>query len=78
VPLDTGTIASPLGTWTFARYTPRASSLLSATLASAWYFDGVLAHARTRVFPRGRLGLMLQLDEPHRDAGGSRCARACA
>jgi AraC-like DNA-binding protein len=74
VPLETGTIASTLGTWTFARYTPRASSLLSATLASAWYFDGVLAHARERVFPKGRHGLMLQLDEPHRDAGGNRYA----
>lgn len=70
--IEVGTIASPLGDWTFARYRPQPHEPLAASLDSAWYFDGVLTHSRERVFPKGTHGLIVQLDEPHRATTGER------
>jgi AraC-like DNA-binding protein len=58
---------SPLGRWTVARWTPPADSPLHDTVERIWYFDGLLTHAKERVFPDGTVELIVMLDERHRD-----------
>ncbi|MBV8638446.1 MAG: AraC family transcriptional regulator [Candidatus Eremiobacteraeota bacterium] len=58
---------SHLGRWTAARWSPPPASPLCGMIERIWYFDGVLANAKERVFPDGRAELIVMLDEPHRD-----------
>jgi AraC-like DNA-binding protein len=58
---------SALGRWTAAQWEPPSESPLSAFVEHIWYFDGVLTHAKERVFPDGSAELVVMLDEPHRD-----------
>jgi hypothetical protein len=57
---------SALGTWTSAQWKPARGTALYGALDRIWYFDGVLAARRERVFPDGLIELIVQLDEPHR------------
>lgn|SRR5579884_403219 len=58
---------SPLGRWTAAHWSPPLNSHLHGLVEDVWYFDGLLTHAKERVFPDGRAELIVQLDQPHRD-----------
>lgn len=58
---------SALGRWTFGRWLPPQPSKLSGLVERVWYFDGMMTHARERVFPDGLAELQVMLDEPHRD-----------
>jgi hypothetical protein len=50
VHVTTRTIDSPLGRWTHAEARP---AHLARVVESIWYFDGVVAERRERVFPSG-------------------------
>jgi AraC-like DNA-binding protein len=54
-----------LGRWTQTEYRPRH---LDGLVESVAFFDGTIALPRERVFPNGTLELIIQFDEPHRQA----------
>lgn len=58
--------ASPLGAWLLASWAPPA---LAGVVESMWYFEGRLAHRRERVFPIGRLELIVHLGECYGEVG---------
>ena len=60
-------VDSALGHWTTAHWEPSSESPLRGFVERIWYFDGVLARAKERVFPDGTAELVVMLDEPHRD-----------
>lgn len=75
--ISTRTIDSPLGNWLHAEWRPGD---LGGLLESIWYFDGVVAERRERVFPSGIIELIVHLDERYYlvDAGeATLCAPAC-
>jgi AraC-like DNA-binding protein len=55
----------PLGRWTQTECRPRH---LPGLVESVGFFDGTIALPRERVFPNGTLELIIQFDEPHRQA----------
>ncbi len=55
--------ASPLGEWQIGFWSPAG---LSDVIESMWSFDGRVALARERIFPRGRLELIVHFDEVYR------------
>jgi AraC-like DNA-binding protein len=67
--IRTQQIDSELGRWTQVHWEPAASDPLFGAVERIWDFEGVLACARERVFPSGRFGVVVQLDDPHRPAG---------
>ncbi len=64
-------IDSELGRWTQVHWEPAASDPLFGAVERIWDFEGVLDCARERVFPSGRFGVVVQLDDPHRPAGSA-------
>jgi AraC-like DNA-binding protein len=58
-------VDGPLGWWTQTEYRPRH---LAGVVDGIWYFDGFVSLSRERVFPNGMLELIIQFDEPHRQA----------
>jgi AraC-like DNA-binding protein len=69
--IELSTVDSELGRWTHAAWRPATGEPLAGLVDHIWYFEGTLAHAWETVFPSGTLELIVQLDEPHRPAGGS-------
>jgi AraC-like DNA-binding protein len=69
--ITVSTVDSALGRWTHAAWRPVAGEPLAGLVEHVWYFEGTLAHAWETVFPNGMLELIVQLDEPHRPAGGA-------
>jgi AraC-like DNA-binding protein len=64
--ITTQRVDSPLGCWTHSVWRPPPRTGLSAVVESIMYFAGTLTFPRERVFPDGRVELVVQLDEPHR------------
>jgi AraC-like DNA-binding protein len=69
--IRTQQIDSELGRWTQVQWEPAASDPLFGAVEKIWDFEGALDCARERVFPSGRLGVVVQLDDPHRLAGSA-------
>ncbi|MCD2342409.1 helix-turn-helix domain-containing protein [Ideonella azotifigens] len=64
---QTWQVDGPLGTWIGADWRPPA---LAVQVEKLWAFDGVLNHARERVFPDGSIELIVQLGPCHRSTEG--------
>jgi AraC-like DNA-binding protein len=64
--ITTQYVDSLLGCWTHSVWRPPPRSGLAAVVESITYFAGTLTFPRERVFPDGRVELVVQLDEPHR------------
>jgi AraC-like DNA-binding protein len=80
VEITTRHVDSPLGCWTHSVWRPPPRTALSAVVESITYFAGTLTFPRERVFPDGRVELVVQLDAPHRLVRGEtaeRFAPAC-
>ena len=72
LPIRTLSHASPLGRWTFRECRPAG---LSAWIETIWEVEGTVTHVRERVFPNGRVDLLVNLGPPQRlieGAGGER------
>jgi AraC-like DNA-binding protein len=69
--IRTQQIDSELGRWTQVQWEPAASDPLFGAVERIWDFEGILDCARERVFPSGRIGVVIQLDDPHRPAGSA-------
>ena len=54
---------TPLGPWLYSECRPAA---LAGLVDLVWYFEGPSANRRKRVFPNGRLELLVNLGEPYR------------
>lgn len=70
-------VDSPLGRWTHSEWSP---AHLTGIVESIGYFAGEPAHPRERVFPNGRLELIVHLGERYSLVDGSRtelCPVAC-
>ncbi len=61
-------VDSALGRWTYSEWQP---AHLAGFVESIGCFEGEPAHPRERVFPHGRLELMVHLGARYRPAGGS-------
>jgi AraC-like DNA-binding protein len=66
VDISTQQVDSALGRWTHSVWRPAPGTGLSAVVESITYFAGTLTFPRERVFPDGRVELVVQLDAPHR------------
>lgn len=55
--------ASSLGRWTFSECRPAA---LATLIESIWEVEGTVAHTRERIFPNGRVDLLVNLGPPQR------------
>jgi len=60
---------SPFGKWLMAHWSPVQ---LSAVLDQLWYFEGTVAVPRERVFPDGRVDLIVHLGPVYRQVTGER------
>ncbi|MGH7469443.1 MAG: helix-turn-helix domain-containing protein [Longimicrobiales bacterium] len=60
---------SALGRWQFARWCPPQ---LAGVVDSLWYFEGALANTRERIFPDGRIELIVHLGPVYRQVDGTR------
>lgn len=58
---------SPLGTWTQYDCAPRD---LADVVESIWEVDGVVTHPRSRIFPNGRVDLIVNLGPPQEVVDG--------
>ena len=58
---------SALGRWTHTEWGPRPGDPLEWAVERIWDFDGMAAAPQERVFPNGRIELILQLDERYLD-----------
>jgi AraC-like DNA-binding protein len=58
---------SALGRWLFARWRPPQ---LAGVVDSMWYFEGTLTHRRERIFPDGRIELIVHLGPVHSQVNG--------
>ncbi|HUF35695.1 MAG TPA: AraC family transcriptional regulator [Gemmatimonadales bacterium] len=58
---------SALGRWTHTGWRPRPGDPLDWAVERIWDFDGMAAAPQERVFPNGRIELILQLDERYLD-----------
>lgn len=70
-------VETPLGCWEIATWAPAS---LAAVVDSMWYFDGRLDCPRERIFPQGRLELIVHLGavyEEVRDGRPERYPVAC-
>jgi AraC-like DNA-binding protein len=56
-----------LGRWTHTEWSPRPGDPLEWAVERIWDFDGMAAAPQERVFPNGRIELILQLDERYLD-----------
>src|SRR5262245_34435702 len=63
--ITTSRVDGPIGRWTNTEYRPRH---LAGLVESIGFFDGVVNPLRERVFPNGMVELIIQFDEPHRQA----------
>ena len=75
--ITTFQVDSPLGTWTANEWRPPH---LVSVVEFFWHFDGRVAVPRERVFPSGRLELIVQLDATYRlidGAGAESCPVTC-
>jgi AraC-like DNA-binding protein len=66
---------SPLGRWSYSVWRPPR---LGALVDHVWAYDGPSSHRRKRVFPNGRVELILNFGEPYRlveGAGAKVCRR---
>jgi AraC-like DNA-binding protein len=59
---------SPLGRWTYSEWRPPA---LAGLVDLIWYFEGPTAHRYKRVFPNGRLELIVNLGDAYHIRGGA-------
>lgn len=59
---------SPLGAWTYSAWCPPH---LSGLVDHLWAYDGASTHRRKRVFPNGRVELLLNFGEPYRVVEGA-------
>lgn len=76
----TGFVDSLLGRWAYSEWQPLPGTPLSAFVERVWHFDGVTTHRRERVFPTGRVDLIVHLDERYRlveGAGTAICGTTC-
>ncbi len=64
--IDTQRTDTDLGTWTSSNWQPALADALFASVERIWDFEGTLAYRREQIFPSGTIGLVAQLDEPHR------------
>ena len=65
---------SPNGRWTYSEWRPPA---LAGMVDLIWYFEGPTAHRYKRVFPNGRLELLVNLGDPyHVRQGAQDCVLA--
>lgn len=70
-------VDSPLGRWTHSEWSP---AHLTGIVESISYFEGEPAHPRERVFPHGRVELIVHLAERYSVVNGTRaeiCPVAC-
>ncbi|HET9208836.1 MAG TPA: AraC family transcriptional regulator [Thermoanaerobaculia bacterium] len=66
--ITTFQVDSGLGRWTASKWRP---AHLAGVVEFFWHFDGTLVMPRERVFPSGRLELIVQLDATYRLIEGS-------
>jgi AraC-like DNA-binding protein len=62
--IEVRTVDAPQGRWQIATWAPAD---LAAVIDSMWYFDGRLDCPRERIFPQGRLELIVHLDDVYRE-----------
>ncbi len=72
MPVDLQTHDSPLGRWTMAHWSP---GHLAGLVDSLWYFEGFVALPRERVFPDGRVDLIVHLGPRYAQVDGERVER---
>jgi AraC-like DNA-binding protein len=65
--VETARGVSPLGAWTYSAWRP---SHLGGLVDHVWAYEGPSAHRRKRVFPNGRVELLLNFGEPYRIVEG--------
>src|SRR5262245_38525942 len=76
VALETVCGVSPLGCWSYSVWRPPG---LSGLVDHFWAYDGPSSHRRKRVFPNGRVELLLNFGDPYRlvqGAGAEVCRNA--
>jgi AraC-like DNA-binding protein len=56
-----------LGRWTHTEWQPSPGDPLAWAVERAWDFEGMAAHPQERVFPNGRIELIIQLDDRYLD-----------
>jgi AraC-like DNA-binding protein len=74
--LETVRGVSPLGSWRYSVWRPLH---LHGLVDHLWAFDGPTSHRRKRIFPNGRVELILNFGQPYRlvkGAGAEVCRRA--
>src|SRR6185503_15531555 len=61
---------SPLGAWSYSEWRP---PYLGGVIDHVWAYGGPSTHRRKRVFPNGRVELLLNFGEPYRvvEGGGA-------
>jgi methylphosphotriester-DNA--protein-cysteine methyltransferase len=64
--------ASALGAWTFHECRPAA---LRASIESIWEVEGTVTHTRERIFPNGRIDVLVNLGPPQRIVEGEGLTR---
>lgn len=57
---------TPLGRWTHTLWVPDEGSRLAGLIEHIWHFDGKTTLRRERVFPNGRLEIIVHLDDRYR------------
>jgi AraC-like DNA-binding protein len=57
---------TPLGRWTHTQWAPDEDSPLAGLIDHIWHFDGKTSWRRERVFPNGRLEIIVHLDDRYR------------
>jgi AraC-like DNA-binding protein len=65
--IETVRRVSPLGAWTYSSWRPPH---LGGLVDHVWAYDGASTHRRKRVFPNGRVELLLNFGEPYRVVEG--------
>lgn len=65
--IETARGVSPLGAWSYSAWRPPH---LGGLVDHVWAYDGPSTHRRKRVFPNGRVELLLNFGEPYRVVEG--------
>jgi AraC-like DNA-binding protein len=60
-------VESALGSWIHTEWRPQPGDPIDWAVERIWDFEGMAAAPRERVFPNGRIELILQLDERYLD-----------
>ena len=66
--IDTVQGETPLGSWTYSTWRPPR---LAGIVDHVWHYEGPTSHRRKRVFPNGRVEVLLNFAAPYRVLAGA-------